>query len=638
MLQGIRDRAQGWIAWVVVGLISIPFALWGIHEYLGGGADVVVATVNGQELNQPQLQHAYAQEKANLRALLGGDLDDELFAGGQLKTAALERLIEHELLSQAAYRNGLRISDAQLAQSIRQQAIFREGGIFSESQYARWLRAQGYSASAFEHDLRRSLSIEQLSSGITQSVVLPERDLESVLRLLEQQRRFSGLRIVASNYEQEVNVSESDIESYYQQHLGEYREPERVRIEFIELSRQGLAETVTASEEQLQQLYQTERQRYVVAEQRRASHILLSAPAQADESTVAAARKRAEQLYQRIEQGEDFEAFVREASDDPGSRKADGDLGFFGRGVMDKAFEDVVFSMKVGEISAPVQSSYGFHLIRLTEVRPEKVKPFQEVRTELLRYHQQQQAEMLFFEYTERLADLAFEHPNELQTAAEALGLSVEVSEPFDRSEDGDRGMTSHPKVLDAAFSPEVLQDGSNSDLIDLDGERVVVLRVKEHLPAAQRPLSEVRDEIAQAIRSDRARARAIAVGRELLDRLRAGAEPTDVAESLGLEWSAPRTIGRGDSSVEAGIRDTLFRMPHPVGDTAQYDGALSISGDLVVISLESVKDGDPTVVEEERKRDLKEGLRRDYAHHDFDALVQGLRTQAKIQVYGDRI
>lgn len=638
MLQGIRDRAHGWIAWVVVLLISIPFALWGIQEYLGNDADAPVAIVNGAELTLPQFQRAYSQEKANLEALLGGNFDRKLLDDGQFKQAALERLIERELLIQAALRNGLRISDSQLAQSIQQQAAFREDGAFSEGLYAGWLQAQGYSSPGFEHDLRRSLTTEQISTGIGQSVIVTERDIDDMLRLVEQRRRFAALRIAAEDYRQQVDVSQADVESYYQQHLGQYRTEERVAIEYLELSREDIENTITVSEEQLRQWYQAERDRYLVPERRRASHILVSIPEGADASAVAAAKQRAEELRIRLDKGEKFEALAKDVSDDPGSSESGGDLGFFGRGVMDKSFEDAVYSMKLGELGQPVRSAYGFHLIKLSEIQPAKVKPFEEVRADLLSRYKQQEAEPLFFEQTEQLANLAFEHPGDLQVAAEILGLSVNVTEPFPREGRKDDSLIGHQQILEAAFSPEVLEDGANSDLIDIDGERVVVLRVKQHFPAAQRSVSEVREEIIATIRDKRARERVAAVGRDLIDRLQGGDEPTELAKSINLEWTAPKTIKRGDTSVEADIRDTLFRMPRPSENERKYDGVRTNSGDFLILSLEQVTDDDPAAVQAEYIHKLQSALGRDYGQVEFDSVVRSLHRQAEIQVHRDRI
>jgi peptidyl-prolyl cis-trans isomerase D len=638
MLQGIRDRAHGWLAWVVVLLISVPFALWGIQEYLGNDADAPVVTVNGLELGLPQFQRAYAQQKAHLEALLGSNLDRKLFDEGQFKQAALEQLIEGELLVQAARRNGLRISDAQLAQSIQRQRAFQERGAFSDSLYTNWLRAQGYSSAGFEQDLRRSLATHQISAGVTQSVIVTGRDVQKMLRLVGQQRRFADLRISADDSRQKLDVSQSNIESYYQKHLAQYRTPERVKIAYLELSREAIEETITASDEELLRLYQAEHQRDVVPERRRASHILVSIPEDADAAAVAAAQSRAEELRSRLEKGEKFEALAKEVSDDPGSSGSGGDLGFFGRGVMDKSFEDAVYSMKVGEISQPVRSAYGFHLIRLSEIQPAQERSFEEMRTDLLRRYKQQRAEPLFFEQTEQLANLAFEYPENLEVAAETLGLSIKVTEPFDRQ--GRKGDTiiGRQEVLDAAFSPEVLEDGANSELIDIDGDRVVVLRVKEHFPAAQRSLSEVRNEIIETIQGKRARERVVAIGRNLIARLRAGEEPADLAESLHFEWSAPRTIKRDETSVAAEIRDALFRMPHPAANEREYDGILSSSGDFVILSLELVVDGDPAAAKAQYAQSLKDTLYRDYGQENIDSLVQSLQQQAEVEVHRDRI
>jgi peptidyl-prolyl cis-trans isomerase D len=635
VLQGIRDRAQSWIMWVLVVIIIIPFALWGMHQYLGPKANIVVAEVNGRELTLREFQEAYQRQRYRLQTLLGAKFDASQLNEGRLKQEVLKQMIDDELLFQAAVDHGLRIGDAQLAASIRSLDVFKVDGHFSQETYESWLRRQGYVPASFEHSFRRSLLSAQLRAAIADSAIVTTADLDDAIRLQGQKRSFGYLLVPAARFEKDVTVTDEAVARYYENHRAEFVNPEQVSIAYVELARAGIAEGLTVSDEEVESRYQARKANYTTREQRRASHILVSVPKGASAEEEAKAREKAQALKRRLDAGESFEELARKDSDDPGSAAQGGDLGFFGRGMMDKPFEDAVFAMSVGEVSEPVRSSFGFHIIKLTGVQPAGVKPLDAVREQLRREIQLEKADRLFFDQADQLANLVFEHPDTLEPAAHALGLKVKTTGFFSRK--GGTGVAADPKVVNAAFAEDVLVEGNNSELIELPGGRVIALRVAKHRPASQRSLDEVRPEITRRLRNQRARQLATQHGEGILSRLRAGAQPQAVAGEESLQWSERKLAGRDDASVARALLIRVFQLGHPSPGQPVFGGVALPSGDYAVISVTKVQDGDPNAAGTARST-METRLERARGDELFDAFVQALRERAKIKIYADRL
>jgi peptidyl-prolyl cis-trans isomerase D len=405
MLQSIRDNAQGWLAWVIVGLISIPFALWGIHEYLGPNADTAVAKVNGQELSQQEFTEHYRRMLRQVRNFQPDREIDE----AKLKQSTLDQLIEDELMVQTSVNHGLRVGDALLAARIHAFPFFQEEGRFSEALYQQALQAQGLPALAFEEQMRRSLLNDQLRNGIQQSALLSSADAAALDRLQEQQRQISYLLIPAEKFAGQIEVGEEDIGQYFEAHKSEFFTPEKVSIDYVELSDADLAAKLSVDEAMLQARYEEQKAHFTTQPEWHAAHILIKS-----ETDEAAAKKQAEELAQRARAGEDFTELAKQFSADTGSAPNGGDLGFFSPGAMVKPFEDAVAAMQPGEISAPVQSRFGYHVIKLIEAKPARTREFEEVREELRETLQAELADTEFYNQQENFSNLAFEHPDNL--------------------------------------------------------------------------------------------------------------------------------------------------------------------------------------------------------------------------------
>ena len=630
LLQLIRDRATGWIAWVIVILISIPFALWGINEYLSPTSNVAVAVVNGTDISISQFQRTYQRQRAQLQSLLGGNFDINQLDEDRLREEALDQLVNDEVVLQSAIDNGMRIGDQQLALAIQGQELFRENGIFSETLYQQWLRSQGFSPGGFETDLKRSMLAEQLVAGLATSAIVTDKEIDRAVRLQRQVRVLDRLTVPVARFD-DVQIDEAAIIAYYEANQVDYVSPEKVKIKYIEISRDTIAAGIQVDDEELRAAYQARKADFQTPEQRDASHILLTLDDGADEAAVAAARERLEELKRQIDGGASFADLAREHSDDPGSARQGGSLGPISRGVMDAAFEDAVFKLLLDEVSDPVRSAFGLHLIKVDAISASKVASFDEVRDKMRVQYQNDKAERAFIDGVEIMATLAFENPESLESVADAVNLSVNVTDWMSPQALTNSGIGRNPAVLAAAFSSDVLQDGFNSEAIELDPSRVVVLRVAELRPSAQQPLEEVRVAIESLLAAKEARKLATDSGRLLLARLEAGEDRQGVASEAELDWSGESELQRNVTGAEAEIAGSVFRMPRPLPGQSIYGGTVTANGDFVIVALQEVIDGSLGAEEKEQREAARRNLEVEAGRASYDAIVQTLRENADV-------
>ena len=631
MLQFIRDKATGWIAWGIVILISIPFALWGIHQYVTPDSSVAIATVDDAEIGYYDFQRLYARRRQQLQSILGAGLIDEE-EDTRLRRDVLDGMIDAEILVGSGVTAGMRVGDQQLADTIQTQDVFQTGDGFSQDTYESWLRSQGYSPGGFEEDLRRSLLEQQISLGISGSSFISENGLRDTVRVRLQKRTFSLLTVSAADFEV-PEPGESEIAAYFERHRSEYMAPERLRLRYLELSMDEIAAGIKADDEELRALFDAEPERFVTPEKREVSHILASVPSGASADGVEQVREGLAALKERIAVGESFEDLARERSDDPGSAASGGALGSIERGIMDPAFEDAAFALAPGEVSDPVRSSFGWHLIKVMSVHQPRGATFEEVRDQVLAQYRSREAERIYVERVETLANVTYEHPESLEAGARELGLQILETSPVTRDGESDDPIASQPAVVRAAFSSEVLEDGHNSEPIEFEPGRMVVVRVFDHEIPRALDLDEARSEIGIALQSDGRRTAVTDRGRELLARLRSGGSPDAVAADAGLEWSRFEGVGRTGSGIPARLLEVVFRMPRPDTGAARFDGVIDDGGDFVIVSLSGVDDGDVSSMSDDELRSLRQALEADIGRTMVDAFVHGRRQSADVRI-----
>ena len=637
MLQFIRDRAQGWLAWLIIGLLIIPFALWGINQYFQGGGDANVATVNGTEISLQKYQQAYQQQRNRIRSMLGKNASADLLDSLVKPKDVINGLIENELLLQTVVDSGFRVSDQLLAQQIQSIEAFQQNGKFSKELYSQLVRNQGDSLPSFEARMHRSTLINQLRSGVVDTSIVTNKDVDQYIRLDKQKRAISYVVIPAANYLNDANVSDAQIEEYYQSHRDQYMNPEQVSINYIELSASDLAKKqADPTSEELRALYDEHKDEFGVGEERKARHILIQVKDQNNKEEVKKAEEKANDLLKRIKQGESFEKLAKEFSEDPGSASKGGDLGFFGRGTMEQSFEDAAFALKKGEVSGVIKTSFGFHIIKLEDIHPATRKTLDQVRPELVQMFHQRKAETQFQDQSETLANVAYEQPDSLVPAAEALGLTVRTSGMFSRT--SGKEIAANPKVVSAAFSQDVLKKGFNSEPIEIGNNQVVVLRVKEHKEASQRGLEEVKEEIHNLLKHDMASEKAQANGKDMVSRLKKGESSETIANELKIKWNKPEPMSRNEHKIDRKIVDFAFSMARPSEGKAVTSGLKLNNGDYSVIQLLSVIDGDPSKVEASERKSVEKKLADIYSNSEFEDFVAGLKKQATITIHQENL
>ncbi len=592
MLQTIRDRAQGWIAWVIVILISIPFILWGIESYIGGGGEPIAATVNGVELPARDLDRRVQQARFELRERLGAAYDPAEFDDKRIRSEVLDTMIRESLLMDVVRRLGLRVSDEEVQMQILADPSFVKDGRFDHENYARLLKYQGMSPAMYEAQLRQKMTASQLIRAVSASELATRAEVAEYQRLMDQKRELTYVRFPVADYQKDAPIDEARITAFYDANAARFRTPEQVKLDYLMLDAETLSAKVEVSEDDLRQRYDSDQARFVEPERRAVRHLLRKVPADADEKAANAVLDEVKGIRQRMLAGESFEALAKTLSQDPGSAAKGGSLGTIESGVMVPAFDQAAFALPKDEISEPVRTPYGYHLIQVTEIVPAKAKPFETVRDALRAEIAKQRAEGLYYDQGERLASVTYESPDSLEPAAQQFGLAIQHSDWISREASGE-GILAQPKVIAAAFSDDVLSQGRNSDMVEPEQDRLqaVVLRVADHRDAAVKPLAEVRDEIIAEIRKDAAKAGAKAAADALAEKLRQGADWAGTTASLKPE--SPGLVDRKASDIPAAVLDTAFKLGLPKDGAASIGTAVIDNGDAVLVRVTRVQDGE---------------------------------------------
>jgi peptidyl-prolyl cis-trans isomerase D len=637
MLTEIRSRATGWIAWFIVILITIPFALWGINSYFEGVDAITVASVNGEDIDQQTYRYALEDQRSRLSRVFGSNVDPNLGNSPEFKKRVVNGLIDKILLSTDADVRGYRVSNEQLNQFIQSVPQFQREGKFAPDLYESAVRTQGFQLGDFERRLRQQHIVDQIRIGFTDSEFVTEADLESLLRLVLQHREFDYTVIRPQQFVDQIEITDADIEKRYQENPELYQRPEKIKVQYVRLAVADLANGITPREDELRQAYESGQARYLAPEQRRVSHILIAVKQDSDEETRNAALEEARSLTEQARSGVDFGGLAKQHSDDPGSAAKGGDLGVIAEGVMVKPFEDAAYQLQEGEVSDPVKTRFGYHVIKITELVPESVKPFAEIRDQIEQEERKRLAEVQFIEQAETFRNLAYEQPDRLEPVAEELGLSLQTSDWF--SAETGTGVAENRRIRDAAFGDDVFVEGLNSETIEVDVNTLVVLRKLESRPAAQIPLAEVRDQIEQTLIQERARERVTQLGGELLDMLQQGSAWDALIQEQGLEVAqSSQARFEQTSTPSREVVEAVFESQRPKAGEPVYGGVATAAGDYALFQLRSVEDGDPAKVDKEVVDRYRSVLSRRRGYDYFLSYQDGLRTAADIKIFQDQL
>jgi len=562
---------------------------------------------------------------------MGKEYRPELVDDKLLRKEVLESMINSELIYQQTIKLGMRTSDGVLRELIKNSPTFQVNGKFSQAAYENAARRQGLTTDGYELQMRRLLVSDQLVRAVSGSEIVTPAALKESLRLVDQRRKLDYLVIPTSGYISAVELKQDEVDSYYNSNKQIFMSSERLKLEYLDLDIKNIAQTVKVKDEDLLGFYEQQKSNYVLPEGRRASHILILAEDQTDKAALAKAREAAETALIRVNAGEEFAVVAKEISQDPGSAESGGDLGFFGKDVMDPAFEKAAFELEKGAVSELVQSQFGFHIIKLTDIRPEVGKSFEQARPDVLEAYRREEAGRLFYEYAERLGDLAYEDPDSLEPAADALGLKIQTSDWMGR--DGGEGVLAASRVITTAFSEDVLVQRHNSELLELGAEHVMVLRVAEYEESRPQSLENVRTEIESVLKQRAAAKLAEQNGKQLLTAISGGAALEKLAEEYGAKLYQPGVIGRAAKEIPGEILDTLFTMPRPDGEKPVFGETTLGNGDYAIIALYQVSDGSADILAEQDRNNVKRSLERMLGQTSFNHMIGNVRDNSEIVI-----
>jgi peptidyl-prolyl cis-trans isomerase D len=621
MLQQIRDKITGWFAAVFLGAIAIVFIFWGIQ--FESSVNVAAAKVNGEKISVEAVRRAWQDRQSELQQATRDELPPELVKAEQ--QSLLDRFIRRELLQQRAAALGYRVSDQELAEAIASLEALQVDGSFSRDRYAALLRAQGRTEADFEAEFRRDLEIGQLQDAIAGSGFTLPGEFDRRVRVVGETRDVQMVLLSVADYAAGVSVTDEQIARRYEERKADFQTPETVNLQYVRLDLADVAAQVQVTEEGLRAFYdQVAAERYATAERRRARHILVESA-----SDDAAAKARADKLAAEATGGADFAALAAANSDDPGSKGQGGDLGWATRESFVAPFADALFAMNTGEIRGPVKTQFGYHIIKLEAIEPGSQRPFDEVRGELEADYRRDQAQSAFYERSQALADESFAALTELDSVAQKFGLELRTVEGFTRQGGGALG--ADRKVIDAAFSDEVLVERQNSPALDLGEESVVVLRVTDHKTPAPRALEEVRGEIEAALRNDAAGKAAEAAARAAAAKLASGAAVLDVAREFKGQPTDLVTLSRDAEVLPAELIKAVYAVPAPAaGGTATGSAALA-NGNAAAFVVSAVRPGTVPAGQEAQIGDVLRQAASQQGMIEFAAYVAELERTAKI-------
>lgn len=623
MFDAVRNNKK--IVQVFLVLITLPFAFWGVDSYVKNmGSGSQLATVGGTAISPAEFQQAMRDQQERLRNQLGANFNPAMMDTPEAKRAVLENLVNQRLLLLDASKMRLNVSDERIRSTISSIPAFQESGQFSMPRYEALLKAQGMTQAVFESRLRQDMALQQIIGAVAEGVMIPQGSTDQVYSVQFEERVVGEARLAASAYMDSVKIADDAAKKYYDANRNKFEVPAQVRAEYLVLSKDAVADQLNISEADARKEYEAHLDRYREGGERRASHILIQADKAAAPDVVKAAREKAEGLLKQLKANPAaFEKLAKENSQDPGSAEKGGDLGFFSRGAMVKPFEDAVYGLKKeGDLSDVVQSDFGFHIIKLTGVKAEKVRSFDEVKSEVIAELKRTEAAKKYAELTEAFTNTVYEQSDSLKPAAEKFKLPIKTSEWMARG-----GKLAAPfdneKLTTELFADDAVKNKRNTDAVDVGGGTLVSARVVEYKPAALRPFEEVKPLIEQGLRIDEAVAAAEKDGEAKLAQLNKG-------EAVTLQWSEGKPVQRAAQGVPPEIMRAIF---HARSDKLpSYVGVRVPNAGYVLFRIEKVTRPTPTK-DDPRLQAIKQQYARVVAEQDFGAYIASLRQRYNVKI-----
>ncbi len=621
MLQHLRDNSRGVISFILIGFLVIIFALTGVEALFNWDTSAnQAAKVNGEQITEMDVARAVSMQKQQMLNLYGDQIPAQFLSDEYLRKPALDNLIQRLILSQAAKDAGMAIDANYLSEQITTTPQFKnESGVFDNGAYQRLLRNMGYTHSSYTKILSDELIINQLQAGVAQSSFSTSVQLEDAIALSFQSRDIEYVILPSAKARDSIQLQDSDIQSYYDANQVMFVSEEQIAVDYINLSVQDLMKDISVSETQIREQYEQNLSSFVAAPERQAAHILIEND-DADKIKV---------VSEKLASGAEFTDLAKEYSDDLGSKDQGGDLGFSSGDAFPKEFETALSTLKVGEVSAPVKTDAGTHFIKLLAEKNTTPPSFEEQKVEIEEQIKRAEAELLFVAQLEKLRDLSY-NAESLSDVAKELNLTAVNSGLFEKSKG--QGVMANPAVVAAAFSDEVLRDGNTSDVIEIDSSNVLVLKMTEHKPSKTKSLSEVRQQIEDTLKDQKARALLTEQSQKIIADLKAGSSLADLSGESGLEIKAFKEATRNAAGVDTDVLRYAFSMPKPTPNNPAVGNVITSSGDMAIVVLSAVSSGVGNKTAEEQRSAISSQLASLYGRNDFSGFQKFLKDSADIE------
>lgn len=634
MLQAMRNKMHGWPSIIVLGVAVFAMTFFGVEGYIMSRADTYVAKVGKQEISQQDFQDRMNQLRQQLSEEQGDNFDADAFEKPATKEKVLDGMIDQQLLLKANDDWGIRVPDAAVRDYIAAIPAFQLNGHFDATTYQTVLAQQRKTPDMFQQDVRSSLATQTLPNAIDASTIITDKEVDGYLNLRMQRRDISYV-LLPHQVPADATVTDAQIAAYYKAHLADYTNPESVSLQYIEVNSTDLKPEAAPSDADLMKRYEAEKARFVQPEQRDVSHILINLPANATPEQQKAALAKADKIAAEATPA-NFAQLATTDSDDLGSKRQGGDLGWLQKGVTNAAFENALFALKQGEISKPVLTPDGYDILWLRGVRDGQAKPFAEVRDQLIAEATAGDKDRRYNEVAGKLSDVSYQNPSSLEPAAQALGLPIKTTGLFSRH--GGDGIAANPKVLKAAFGNDVLAQGNNSNLIELGNDTAVVIRLAKHVAAAAKPLAEVHDVIGKVILNQRIEDAAKLQADALLAKLNQGETLAAVASGANATVKDQADALRVQPDVPAPLLEKAFLLPHPADGKARYAAVDMHDGTYALLAVTKVQGADLAKIPAAEREQLRQQMAQAYGAVATQELIKSLRGSTEVTIAKDRM
>lgn len=619
MLQNLHDNLKGVTAWVLVALISVPFVLFGVDSlFLSGSSVEKAAEVNGEKITRFQVDQAVQIRKQQLLNRFG-DIDPALLNDELLRQPVLQDLVRQTVIEQSARDNGMDVAAATAFQLIREIPDYQVDGSFDAQRYEYAIRRMGFTPTAHINEVRNELLRNQFNEGLALSSLVTDGELQQLAALTNEKRSYYYLTVPGDPLAETIALDEEEIRSYYEDHQDNYVAEETVAVEYIDLGLNDFLDQVEVNEQALEAAYQARIATLQASEAKEVAHILFAE----DDAELAA------KIEAQLNDGADFAELAKTHSIDSGTAQQGGNLGYVSSGDLPQALEEVMATLAVGEVSQPVVTDAGIHLVKLLDSKQTEIPTLASMREELVSTLKQQAARDYFIEAVTEMADSAY-NASSLADTAELLGHSLQKSKPFTRT--GGEGIAALPAVVTAAFSDDVLTQGYPSDVIEIGEDRALVLRVVEHKPSSTLPLEEVLGEVKTALITEKKNQRLQSLGEQLISRIKAGETLESVAKESGYPWQVSLETKRIGGNVDPEVRGQAFALDIPQGRPT-VDGFINSEGDFVVVSLTEVEPGEYSELDASQRESLQASSRMAIAEREVYGLTQLLVDSADVEI-----